>query len=276
MTPLKDIFNQYRQAKMALPAFNIDSFEIFEAVRLAVSQTHLPCLVQLSTGEDKFFTAENLFLLVKKANLESLPIYLNMDHGTDVNRLEACLRLGFDMLHFDGSKMDYDTNLSATKYFVDKVKNLNPEILVEAEFNHIESVDTETINYTDPLQAKEFISQTGADLLAVSIGNSHGVNPLSPEHLNISLLSEIQKNLPDTFLTLHGGSGIPLDQISSAISLGVVKININTDLRLLFLDSLRHQLTIQKSQKIYDYLAPVIADLTELVKLHLYNFQKHV
>jgi len=267
MIPLKQLLSDYQQKHQALPAFNIDSFEIYQAVEMAVSEINLPCIVQLSVGEDKFIHAERLMMLVKKANAEGLPIYLNMDHGADVNRLEACLKMGFDMVHFDGSKMDYATNLAATKYFVDKMKSTYPTALIEVEFNQLDPS-----SFTDPKNALEFMNTTKADLFAVSIGNFHGVNLATPEHLNISLLSQIKDTLSDTFLTLHGGSGIPLDQVQSAINLGIVKVNINTDLRLKFIESLRHQLTIQNGEKIYEYLTPVITDLKDLIKQKLISF----
>jgi fructose-bisphosphate aldolase class II/tagatose 1,6-diphosphate aldolase GatY/KbaY len=278
MIPLKELLNQYQQRHQALPAFNIDSFEIYQAVEMAVSELNLPCIVQLSPSEDEFIQAERLFMLVKKANHEALPIYLNMDHGHDVRRLEHCLELGFDMVHFDGSGMDYHTNLATTKYFVSKMKEKYPNSLIEVEFNHINLVDIVPTpdSFTKPQEAKEFMNVTGADLFALSIGNLHGINQELPEHLNISLLSEIKNVLGNTFLTLHGGSGVPADQIQSAINLGVVKININTSLRLKFINSLRHQLTLNQSEKIYEYLTPVVIEVKEMVKQTLISFNQNV
>lgn len=278
MISLKEILFEYQQKHQALPAFNIDSFEIYQAVEAAVAETNLPCLVQLSAGEDDFVKAERLLMLVKRANADSLPIYLNMDHGHNVNRLEQCLRLGFDMVHFDGSGMDYITNLPATTFFVEKMKEKYPDSLIEVEFNHIDlaSGTPSPDSFTNPSQALEFMTKTKADLLAVSIGNLHGVNVTLPEHLNLGLLSQIKKSLPSTFFTLHGGSGIPLDQIQSAVNLGIVKININTDLRLKFIDTLRHQLIIQSSEKIYDYFIPVVADLKDMIKQKLISFSQNV
>lgn len=278
MITLKQQLSEYQKRHWAIPAFNIDSFEIYQAVELAVSETNLPCIVQLSAGEDKFIHAERLMMLVKKANAESLPIYLNMDHGGDVNRLNSCLNMGFDMVHFDGSKMDYETNLAATKYFVNTAKKVNPNTIVEVEFNHINLIDAAPgpDSYTKPSQAKEFMTTTGADLFAVSIGNLHGVSTNAPERLNISLLSEIKDALGETFMTLHGGSGVSLDQVQSAINLGVVKVNINTDLRLKFIETLRHQLTTKDTEKIYEYLAPVVSEVKEVVKQKLISFIQNV
>ena len=279
MLTLKEQFQNYRSRHWALPAFNIDSFEIYQAVEMAVAETNLPCLVQLSPGEDKFVDANRLLMLVKKANLEGLPIYLNMDHGADVRRLEECLRLGFDMVHFDGSKMDYDTNLSTSAFFVKEMKSKYPQALIELEFNHINLVDDTPApdSFTKPAQALDFVNKTGADLLAVSIGNLHGVNTLAPERLNISLLSEINHIVADkAFFTLHGGSGVPLTQIQESLALGVVKVNINTDLRLKFIESLRHQLTIQNTEKIYQYLTPAVAEVAQVIKEKLISFTQNV
>jgi fructose-bisphosphate aldolase, class II len=272
MIPLKQLFIEYRQKNLSLPAFNIDCFEIYQAVEEAVSETKLPCLVQLSPGEDKFIVAERLYFLVKKAQMDNLPIYLNMDHGTDLARLKQLITLGFDMVHFDASKQDYDINLGATKIIVDEAKKINPDILIEAEFNHIEVVGTSVSpkSYTSPNIAQEYLKTTNADLLAVSIGNLHGVKIDLPEKIDLDLLQKIFDNLPkDKFLTLHGGSGISSNQIASAQKLGIVKVNINTDLRLQYKRSLNNSLSSTSSERVYDILAPVISDLKELIKQKL-------
>ena len=278
MKPLNELFSESKTSHRALPSFNIDSFEIFQAVIAAVSDTRLPCLVQLSANEDTFIKAENLFLLVKKANLDGLPIYLNMDHGHDLDRLIFLAKLGFNMVHFDGSSLDYSENLAKSSEFISRIKSINPSCLVEVEFNKINLTQTGATpdSFTSPAQAREFITTTRADLLAVSIGNLHGASPDLPENIDLTVLKSIQELLPDTFFTLHGGSGIPLDLIQSAINLGIVKININTDLRQKFKQSLKNNLTLSPSEKIYDYLNPVITDLRKLISSILIQFQNHV
>lgn len=264
MKSLKEVFSDYFSSHRAIPAFNIDSFEIYQAVEAAVIETRLPAIVQLSANEDKFISAEKLYLLVKKANLESLPIYLNMDHGHNPDRLIQISRLGFDMLHFDGSFLPHDENLAKS---IKLVSTVHPQSLVEVEFNEIGSVE-----FTSPEKAESFMVQTKADLLAVSIGNRHGNNPDIPENIDLKVLSQIRELLPHTFLTLHGGSGIPDTQIKEAIKLGIVKININTDLRQNFLGSLRRELSAQSSEKVYDYFIPAVNDLKKVIKEKLLNF----
>lgn len=275
MKTLRQILTEYRATGRAIPAFNIDTFEIYQAVEESVKETGLPCIVQLSAGEDKFIQAERLLMLVKKAQIEGLPIYLNMDHASDQIRLEKLINLGFDMVHFDGSKMDYATNLETSRKFVQTLKLHYPDTLFEVEFNHIELVDTQISksSFTDPAQALEFMTQTGADLLAVSIGNLHGVSLTMPEVIDINLLSQIRNKIPeDRFITLHGGSGISADQISQAIKNGVVKININTELRINFNQSLTKIYSTEVSQKIYDNFSPAIVSLKNFIKSKLLLF----
>ena len=263
---LKQTLSTYRQQKKALPSFNIDCFLTYQAVEKAVSQTKLPCLVQLSSGQDKFVQAERLFILVKKAQIDGLPIYLNMDHGQDISRLSQLARLGFDMLHFDGSNLEYSINITQTADFISQAKKLAPQILIEAEFDPIQK-----LSLTSPDRAKQFIDQTHADLLAVSVGNLHGVAK-QPENLDLDLLFKIQALTPDTFLVMHGGSGIDAGQLSTAIKTGIVKININTDLRHVLRKSLLKSLTAIDSLKAYDYLSPVVDDLSLAVVQSLTNF----
>lgn len=275
MLTLKEQLTLYFQSHKAMPAFNIDSFEIFQAVEMAVQQTQLPCIVQLSSNEDKFIEAERLFLLVKKAQLNGLPIYLNMDHCHDLLRMIHLAKLGFDMVHFDGSSLDYNENLDTATTLVKKLKEINSDIVIEVEFNKINLIENgvDPESFTKPDQALEFMNTSKADLLAISIGNMHGVKAdNTSEIINLDLLSEISKSLPNTFLTLHGGSGIDLEQVKSAIKLGIVKININTDLRLAFKKSLLASINSSPSEKVYDYLAPAIDDVKNVVIEKLTGF----
>ena len=278
MRSLPEVLREYKTNHKALPAFNIDTYEILQAVIAAVSETNLPCIVQLSAGEDNYFRAENLFMLVKKAQIDGLPIFLNMDHGKDIPRLLQVIKLGYDMVHFDGSSLSYQENFTKATEFIRQAKSINPNIIIETEFNKISLVGTTTdpSSYTTPAQASEFIAATNTDLLAVSIGNMHGVNTQVPEQINLDLLKQISQLIPDKYLTLHGGSGIPLDQIKQAIRLGITKININTDLRLQFKHSLADVLSRLSSEKIYEYMQPIVSDLSNVVKQKLINFSSQL
>jgi fructose-bisphosphate aldolase class II len=276
MISLKEQLLKYKSEHHAMPSFNIDSFEIFQAVEQAVYQTGLPCLVQLSANEDKFIEAEKLFLLVKKANLHGLPIYLNMDHGKDLKRLAKLVDLGFDMVHFDGSLLPYQENLTSATRFITDIKQKHPEVLVEVEFNHINLLEdgVDPKSFTDPAQAKEFMDTSSADLLASSVGNLHGASSTIPENIDLDRLRTIATTLPDKFFTLHGGSGISIDQIAAAIDIGIVKININTDLRQEFKKSLQHSMADIDSEKLYDYFYPVIDAVKQVAINKLVQFSQ--
>ncbi|MFA6602706.1 MAG: class II fructose-bisphosphate aldolase [Candidatus Shapirobacteria bacterium] len=275
MTSLLQLLASLRSQKLAVPAFNIDSWEIFQSIVRSLRAHPLPCIVQLSAGEDKFVEAENLFLLARRARIDGLPIYLNMDHGQDPTRLLSLVKLGFDMVHLDLSGKDYVTAVAQARDFVKSAKSINPQVIVETEFNHINLVgtDVDPSSWTDPAQASEFALTTKTDLLAVSIGNLHGVNTLAPEKLDLTLLSAIRAAVPESLnFTLHGGSGLSREDITAAIAQGVVKININTDLRLQCKQSLLREINSTKSDKIYDYLSPVIDDLTTIINQKLLQF----
>jgi len=282
MKSLHQVLTEYKFQGKAIPAFNIDCFEIYQAVESVIRDTNLPCIVQLSAGEDKFVQAERLFILVKKAQIDGLPIYLNMDHGQDQLRLENLIKLGFDMVHFDGSSLEYQDNLDTAKKFIEKIKFFYPNVLFETEFNKINLVDKDKVDpssFTKPDQALEFVSETKTDLFAVSIGNLHGVSTTAPESIDLNLLAQIRDRLPeDKFITLHGGSGIPDDQISEAIKLGVVKININTELRLAYNKKIKEIYSADPSEKVYQNLAPAIDEVKIVVKnkLILFSSTKYV
>jgi len=275
MKTLRQLLTEYRDKGKALPAFNIDSFEIYQAVEESVRETGLPCIVQLSAGEDKFIHAERLFVLVKKAQSDALPIYLNMDHASDEIRLEKLISLGFDMVHFDGSNLDYFTNLETSQKFIRILKDHYPNTLFEVEFNHINLTGAQVSkdSLTNPSQAYEFMTKTSADLLAISIGNLHGISVKFPETLDLNLLAKIRNKLPeDYFLTLHSGSCISPDQVAQAIKLGVVKININTELRNSFNQSIAKIYSGEVNQKIYDNFSPAINELKNIIKSKLIIF----
>jgi len=198
-----------------------------------------------------------------------------MDHASDEIRLEKLISLGFDMVHFDGSNLDYFTNLETSQKFIRILKDHYPNTLFEVEFNHINLTGAQVSkdSLTNPSQAYEFMTKTSADLLAISIGNLHGISVKFPETLDLNLLAKIRNKLPeDYFLTLHSGSCISPDQVAQAIKLGVVKININTELRNSFNQSIAKIYSGEVNQKIYDNFSPAINELKNIIKSKLIIF----
>lgn len=225
---LRQLLIKYQTEGKAIPAFNIDSLEKYQIIEELVKETSLPCIIQLSSIENKTIPAEHLLVLVKKARADGLPIYINMDHSTDQVYLEKLINLGFDMVHFDGSKMDYFTNLETSSKFIHTLKKYYPNILFEVGLNHYYS-DNSPISkniFSYPSLVNEFIIKTSADLLAISTEDI--TSNTNSEIFNLNLLTKIKHKLPeDRFLSLHCESNIDDRQICQAIQFGVVKINLH-------------------------------------------------
>lgn len=281
MIILRQLLSQYKQDKKAIPSFNIDTFTVYQAIEDAVRATMLPAIVQLSSGEDDFVQAERLWILVQKARADGLPIYCNMDHGKDPDRLKKMLLLGYDMVHYDGSHLPFDENLKIAldlkKFIEDKFPQKDTQPVLEVEFNKINLIKdgVDEASFTKPDEALKFMSFCRADLLAVSVGNLHGVPPSGlAEHIKTELFSQIVAAMPPNQLfTMHGGSGIDESELKFSIGMGVVKININTDLRLAYRETLKDILSRLSTEKMYDYYKPVVQKICSVATQKLQVFQ---
>jgi fructose-bisphosphate aldolase, class II len=263
-----DWFRKASEEKFAIGAFNVDNLDIFHAVCQAGKNRKSPVMLEFSEGEAGYFGLENIADLVANARDEyKIPILLNLDHAKNV---ETCLKAieiaGFDDVHFDGSELSFEDNIKNTKKVVEAAHK--KELLVEGEFDkvsgssavHTDEVDLEDLksSYTNPIKAAEFVAKTNVDILATVFGNIHGTFPIQPD-LDFKLLDEIRTILPDTFLSMHGGSGISAQQVKEAIKVGkIVKINVNTELRQAFKDALTEELGENPKEYAYYKLTPDI------------------
>jgi len=251
MKNLKSYFQKAKEEKFAIGQFNFSDFTQLKAVTNTAQKTKSPIILGTSEGESKFFGLEEAVALrdVLRKKL-GIAVFLNLDHGKSFEYLKQAIDAGYDMVHFDGSKLSLEENIEKTKEVVKYAKWRG--VLVEGEVGKIgtdssklysEKFEIKEEDLTKVNEAKEYVEKTGVDLLAVSIGNFHGieVSGIDP-NLRLDLLGNIQKTIPNTDLVLHGGSGTPEDDIKGAINLGIVKININTELRLSFSGNLRRAL----------------------------------
>ena len=198
-----------------------------------------------------------------------MPIFLNLDHGKSFGYLKQAIDAGYDMVHFDGSKLPLEENIKITK----DVKNYAKwrGVLIEGEVGKIgtdssklysEKFEIKEEDLTKPEEALKFLNKTKANLLAISMGNFHGIEASGIDpNLRLDTLQKINEafrqargRTKNTFLVLHGGSGTPESDIKEAIKLGIVKININTELRLAFSGSLRRALSGSDEIVPYKYL----------------------
>ena len=252
-----DIFKAARENHYAVGAYNTNNLEWTRALLRGAKETRTPLLIQVSTGAAKYMggykTVKDL-VLNEMDNMDiDVPVILNLDHG-DFESAKECIALGYSSVMFDGHNLPTDENLAKTKEIVKLAHERG--ISVEAEIGKIgENQGADGGELASVEDAKTFVA-AGVDKLACGIGNIHGVYPEGWTGLNFDRLKEIAEAVPNEPLVLHGGSGIPQDQIEKAIQLGIAKININTEIQLAFQAATRKyiedKMDLDKGNKGYD------------------------
>lgn len=262
--------------KWALGAFNVGNLETFKAVVAAAKNKKSPVIIESSPGETSFLGADNIVDLARNYSQDfGVPILVNLDHA---QTLEDCLNgieSGYDLIHFDGSQLPLDQNLKIIKKVVEVAHQRG--LTVEGEMDHITgssevhegsaALEVTKGTFTNPQKAEAFVKESGIDILAAFFGNVHGIFKDGMENLHLEILKQLQQLLPNIFFSLHGGSGIPDDQVRRAIKFGVVKININTELRQTFKDSLAEELKKHPDEyAMYKIEPPVIEAVQKIVE----------
>lgn len=271
---MKNIIHYLKLAqagKWAMGQFNFSDFTQMKAVVEKSAELKSPVILGTSEGESKFFGLEEAVALRNVLRKKSgLPIFLNLDHGHSFEYVKEAIDAGYDMVHFDGSKLSLDENIKIAKQVVKYAHRKG--VAVEGEVGRIGTDSSKLYSdkfiikeedLTKPEDALRFIKETKADLLAVSIGNFHGIeiSGIDP-NLRLDVLRAVNAALRQAqgknsieFLVLHGGSGTPEDDIKGAIALGIVKININTEIRLAFSGNLRRFLNTNTDEVVpYKFL----------------------
>lgn len=265
-----------KREKFAIGAFNVGNLETFKAVAQAAANKKSPVIIESSSGETSFLGADNIVDLARNFSQDfNIPIFVNLDHAKSLDECQKGIEAGYELIHFDGSELPLEENVSITKKVVEIAKSKG--LVVEGEMDHITgssevhegSADSEVerAKMTDPERAAQFITETGVDILAVFIGNVHGVFISGGENLDIQLLEAIAQKNENTFFSLHGGSGISGDQVKEAIKRGIVKVNINTELRQAFKDNLTKALAENPEEyALYKIEKPVIENVQKVVE----------
>ncbi|MDI9485112.1 MAG: class II fructose-1,6-bisphosphate aldolase [Bacillota bacterium] len=242
----RELFQAAKKGGYAVGAFNLNNMEIMQAIIEAAEEEKSPVFLQASQGGIKYAGIEYIVAMAEAAARKvSVPVALNLDHGTSFNQVVQCVRHGFSAVMIDGSQLPFEENIAITQKVVEIAHPSG--VSVEAELGKIGGVeddikvDAADATFTDPKEAAEFAERTNVDALAIAIGTAHGVYKGEPK-LDFARLEEIAA-ATDVPLVLHGASGISDEQIRRAIPHGITKINIDTDLRVAF------------SQAIKDFLA---------------------
>mgnify|MGYP002580201230 CR=1 FL=1 len=312
----REMFAKAIKGGYAIPAFNFNNMEQMQAIISACVEASSPVILQVSSGARKYanqtllrYMAQGAVEYAKELNGgKGIPITLHLDHGNSFELCKSCIDMGFSSVMIDGSHFPYEENIALTKKVVDYAHQF--DVTVEGELGVLagieDDVKAEHHTYTQPEEVIDFVSRTGVDSLAISIGTSHGANKFTPEQctrdangvlvpppLRFDILKEIEKKIPGFPIVLHGSSsvpqdlvaiinkyggalkdaiGIPEDQLREAAKSAVCKINIDSDGRLAMTAAVREVLATKPAE--FDprkYLGPARDWLRELYKKKLIN-----
>ena len=305
----REMFEKAMAGKYAIPAFNFNNMEQMQAIIQACVETSSPVILQVSSGARKYanqtilrYMAQGAVEYAKELG-KAIPICLHLDHGDSFELCKSCIEMGFSSVMIDGSHLPYEENIALTKKVVEYAHKY--DVTVEGELGVLagieDDVKAEHHTYTEPDQVIDFVTRTGVDSLAISIGTSHGANKFRPEQctrnaegklvpppLRFDILEEIERRIPGFPIVLHGSSsvpekyvdiinkyggavkdaiGIPEDQLRKAAESAVCKINIDSDGRLAMTAAVRETLWNKPAE--FDprkYLGPARDWLKELYK----------
>ena len=310
----RELFKKAIEGKYAIPAFNFNNMEQMQAIVQACVETSSPVILQVSSGARKYanqtilrYMAQGAVEYAKELG-KNIPIVLHLDHGDSFELCKSCIDMGFSSVMIDGSHLPYEENVALTRQVVEYAHA--HDVTVEGELGVLAGVEDEVSaehhTYTEPDQVVDFVTRTGVDSLAISIGTSHGANKFKPEQctrnaegilvpppLRFDILEEIERRIPGFPIVLHGSSsvpqeyvkeinefggalkdaiGIPEEELRKAAGSAVCKINIDSDGRLAMTAAVRKVFATKPAE--FDprkYLGPA---RDELKKLYAHKCEK--
>jgi fructose-bisphosphate aldolase, class II len=277
----KELLAKADEEHFAIGAFNAANIETIKAVTNAAAELKAPIIIEASDGEINHVGIQQMVALVRTYEQQlGIPIILNLDHGKDVEMCTKAINAGFDYVHLDCGKLSFEEAVTNTKKVVALAHKKG--VIVEGEIDHIEGSSADHTNertedvsnpklYTDPLKAKEFVEKTGIDVFASFVGNMHGIYATA-KRLNLEILKKIKELLPNTYLSLHGGSGIVEEDIKGAIKLGIVKVNVNSELRIAFKMTLQTALNSSNEIAAYKFMEQPIKEVQKVVETKIKMF----
>jgi fructose-bisphosphate aldolase, class II len=286
MQSLRDALAQAQQSGVAIGQFNVADSVLLKAVFAAAQELSVPVLVGVSEGEREFIGVRQIAALVRSLREEfDFPIFLNADHTHSLPKAVAAATAGFDAIVFDLSALPFKENMRQTKEAVEVLKTINPAILVEGEIGdigtgseiHDEAPDLSK-GLTTPAEAKQFVEDTGVDILAPAVGNMHGmlksmVSGQTKKRLDVPRIAQI-RSAAQVPLTLHGGSGTNDEDFREAIAAGINIVHINTELRVAWRRGLEEGLARQPQEVVpYKVLPFALESVKRAVcsRLRLFN-----
>ncbi len=244
-----EMIKKAHEGHYAIPAFNTNNLEWTKCILQAVQETNTPVMIQTSEGAAKYMGGYKMVVDMVNDLIDSMgitvPVALHLDHGT-YEGAKKCIEVGYSSVMFDGSHYPIEENIAKSKEIIELAHAKG--VSVECEVGGIGGTEdgvTSNGELADPAECK-LVADLGVDFLAAGIGNIHGKYPANWAGLNFERLAEIKEATGNKPLVLHGGSGIPFEQTKKAVELGVSKININTELQLVFAAATREYIEAGK------------------------------
>ncbi|HOK29238.1 MAG TPA: class II fructose-bisphosphate aldolase [bacterium] len=238
------LFKEAVNSDYAIGAFNISNREFLVAIILAAKESNSPLIIQVSESTVKFLGFDYISHLIEYADKfsENIPIVVHLDHSRRLETIVGAIRAGFTSIMYDGSHLPFEENVESTREIVKISKAVG--IPVEGEIGKIGGVEEhikvkeDEVIYTSVEEAVRFYELTGVTSLAVAIGTAHGMQKKNAR-INFQRLEEIHSKLPDVPLVLHGSSGVPKEDLKTAIRFGIKKVNIATELKMAMADGIK-------------------------------------
>ena len=299
LTTTTEMFKKAYEGKYAIGAFNINNMEIVQGIMEAATESNSPVILQVSSSAIKYAKPVYLKKMIEaaiedaKEKGKDIDVALHLDHGATFEICKECIDYGFTSVMIDGSKYDFEENITLTKKVVDYAHERG--VVVEAELGKLAGIEddvdvsSEDANFTSPAEAEEFVKRTGCDSLAIAIGTSHGAYKFKGEpRLRFDILEDVSNRLPGYPIVLHGASSVPQEYVEmcnkyggsipgakgvteellkKASTYGVCKINVDSDIRLAMTASIRE--CFANTPEVFDprtYLGKAREAVKEMVK----------
>ena len=273
---LQEKFKQLQVQQEALLATNFYNFETLKGVVEAARLVKKPIILQLTKNSIDYLGLPVAVGLAKSMlKYYAVEGWIHLDHGDSYELVARCLDAGFASVMIDASEKPFDENVKLTKSVVKLAEQYGAN--VEAELGYIAKLgqQTDKVGFTEPVDAKRFVEETGVNALAVAIGSAHGFYKVEPK-LDLDRLSEIRK-VTNAALVLHGGSGIPHNVLQEAIKRGICKINLATEIKNIFMKTLKNKLTNEDEIDLRTIFPVATTAVTKLVsdKLQAIQIESH-
>jgi tagatose 1,6-diphosphate aldolase GatY/KbaY len=271
---IQDKLLELKRSRKAILATNFYNLETLKGVLQAAKEADLPVILQLSKSSIDYIGVDMAVAMARQGLADyGVEGWIHLDHGDSIDLVKRCLAAGFDSVMIDASEKEFDENVRITLQAVELAKKYGAN--VEAELGYVAKLGQiqEGKIFTQPEEAAKFVELTGIDALAIAIGSAHGFYKEKP-NLRIDILTEIQEVTP-VVLVLHGSSGIPCEMLKDAVSHGITKINLATEIKDAFMKTLKSHLITTDEIDLRKVFPVAIQSVTDLVKNKLLMLDKN-